>query len=305
VLGDVGPHSSTLERCLIVDDRGASMRDGQRLNAKVAVVTGASRPIGSAVARAFAKSGATLVVTAPTDGELKAVIRNLRGVGVRVHPSSCVMTDDDQIAGALASMANALGQLDILVVIPGASRFNAPYLAIGSTDVANIAEMSPVSVARACNDVSRYMAAAAGGSVIIFTNPVSIRPWPDMSALAVRLALIELTKALALQWATDGVRINVITPGGVGANLSFRAGMEGDVADSAEPVRQCGSLNDLTDAVIWLASNDSVTGIHIPLDGGLYTEVADEWRHLVSATLVSWSSSNCPVPIGGLRPARS
>jgi NAD(P)-dependent dehydrogenase (short-subunit alcohol dehydrogenase family) len=265
-----------------MDDRD-SIPQRMRLDGKVALVTGASRDIGSAVAAGLASAGAEVALSASTADELSHVAADLRSQGVRVHPIACDIADGDTHPVAVSSVIDALGQIDILVHTAGGCPFNRPYIRTGHDGLGEAAEQSLRGVARVCEQTSRYMAQRKTGSVIIINAPETLRPWPELTARAMKSAQLELMKLLAREWAVDGVRINAISPGRIGLSRTPPAAAEKPDSGSAKALMGGQSpLDGVTAAVVWLASDAArhVTGAHIPLDGAGNITVTEEWRHL-------------------------
>jgi 2-dehydro-3-deoxy-D-gluconate 5-dehydrogenase len=270
------------------------MPDRLRLHGKVAFVTGASRTLGLGVAHALARAGADIAASGAEAEELKEVARLVGAQGVRVCTIASDMLDEEEIAASLDSAANSLGQIDILVHCADGRSFNAPYSGRRNAELAKRAEESLIRVARLCEHVGRHVASLRTSSLIIIASPANVRPWPDITASAVRRAVVELTRALAQEWAPNGVRMNAITPGPVRTDSPFEMDMEQLRAPNV--CRAPGGLDTLagvTDAVLWLASDAArhVTGAHIPLDGAHDIAIGEEWRLLLSNIFVTAETS--------------
>jgi 2-deoxy-D-gluconate 3-dehydrogenase len=124
------------------------------------------------------------------------------------------------------------------------------------------------------------------GSIINSGSPGALRPWPGISAYsAAKAAVLNLTQVLAQEWGQTGVRVNMISPGWIRTeiNEAFTTNPHAaaQIADDI-PLGRWGEVNDVTGAVVWLASDASayVTGAHIPIDGGLTSAVPEDWRSL-------------------------
>lgn len=241
-----------------------SLLERTRLDGKVALVTATPRDIGFAVAAGLASAGAEVALSASTAEDLRHVAADLRSQGVRVHPIACDTADLARYPDALSTAMDALGQIDILVHTADGCPFNRPYAGSGHDEPGEAAERCLRGVAQVCDQTSRYMARRKTGSVIIINTPETLRPWPELTASAVKFAQLELIKLLAEELAADGVRINAISHGRIAA-----AG-------------QRSPLDSVTAAVLWLASDAAqpVTGTHISLDGEGNITVAENWRHL-------------------------
>jgi NAD(P)-dependent dehydrogenase (short-subunit alcohol dehydrogenase family) len=270
-----------------VDDRHSTL-ERMRLDERVALVTGAHE-VGLAVAAGLANAGAEVAVSAPTADELRHVVQSFSMQGVRVHPIAWGGVEKADPLVGLSTAIDALGQIDILVHVADGCPFNNPYVGIRHDGLGEAAEECLRSVARVCEQIGRYMAQRKTGSVIIIDDPETLRPWPELTAGAMKSARLELIKLVARKWASDGVRINTISPKRIGAALYSPVAEERSDAGLANVAMTRGNyLDSVTDAAIWLASDAArfVTGTHIPLDGGVSISVAKEWLHLFEDLLV-------------------
>ena len=244
-----------------------------RLDGQVAVVTGASPTVGPVVAIALAQAGANLAVGAPNAADASEGGRAVRTISPRARPIAGAATHGDRIPGAVGLPE----QIDILVHIVGRCLFNAHYPSIHKRGLAEQAERSVVEAVRLCDHVGERMTSRKTGSLIIITPPLGYRPWPDITAGLVTTALIELTRALAQEWAHTGVRINAVTPAENARDSPVPAEQEQpDAKDPCTPPAQGASLQNLTNTVLWLAADASsqVTGAHISIDHGQTIAVA-------------------------------
>jgi NAD(P)-dependent dehydrogenase (short-subunit alcohol dehydrogenase family) len=261
------------------------MPDRLRLDGKVAFVTGATRTVGLGVAHALARAGADIAASGAEAEQLKDVARLVKAEGVRVCSIASDMLDEDEIAASLSSAVDSLGQVDILVHCAEGRSFNAPYLGRRNEELAKRAEESLIGVARLCEHVGRHVVSLRSSSLVIIAAPANVRPWPDITAGAVRRAVVELTRTLAREWAPKGVRINAITPGPVRTDSRFAIDLEQLRAPNVcTAPRGLDTLDGVTDAVVWLASDAArhVMGAHIPLDGAQNIAIGEEWRLLLS-----------------------
>jgi NAD(P)-dependent dehydrogenase (short-subunit alcohol dehydrogenase family) len=257
-----------------------SVLDRLELGGKVAVVTRASQPIGFRIGLALARCGAQVVLGAATADQVTEVVRDLRAQGARVNSIAPDTADDHPARAMLVKAIESLGCVDVVVHAPGGYTFNAPYSRWrneGSSPADALAD-----VAHMCESVGPHMAARRRGSIVIVVPPATVRPWPDITATAMKLALLELTRTLAQEWAHLGVRINAVSCRTIGEDdRPSTDGRRGDVA-SEPPARQ-SVLDGVTAAVLWLASGaaSNVTGLHIPADRGLTITIAEGSQRLL------------------------
>ena len=241
------------------------------LSGKVAVVTGGGRGLGRAIARGLAEHGASLVLTGRTAATLATTAAELRGDTLTV---ACdVALEPDVIALRDATLAR-FGRIDILVNNAGV---NPIYKGIETTSLEEWQHIVGVNLTGAflcAKYIGGSMAAAGGGSVINISSVaghVGLRR--SVPYCATKGGVELMTKALALDWASKGVRVNCIAPGYFETDLT--AGMIANETMSTRllgqtPMGRFGRDADLVGAAVFLASDASayVTGQSLAVDGG-------------------------------------
>lgn len=242
-----------------------------RLDGQVALVTGASRGLGAAMARALAEAGADLVVAdrLPSEG----IARDLAAAGHRVSSLIVDLADraaaDSLIAGALRSM----GRLDILVNNAGIIR-RAPAVEHGDADWEAVLEINLTAVFRLCRAAGRHMLEQGRGKIINIASLLSFQGGITVpSYAAAKGGVAQVTKALANEWAGRGVNVNAIAPGYMRTE-NTRPLVEDPVRSrqilERIPAGRWGEPSDLAGAVVFLASpaSDYVHGHVLVVDGG-------------------------------------
>lgn len=245
--------------------------NGFDLTGKVAVVTGGGRGIGRAIALGLAAHGAKLVVCGRTAATLDAVAAEI-GPGTLGHVAD-VSQEDEVIALQQAAMAR-FGQVDILVCNAGV---NPIYKGIETTSLdewQTILGINLTGVFLCAKHIGGAMAAAGAGSVLVVTSVaghVGLRK--SVPYCATKGGAELMVRALALDWAAKGVRVNAIAPGYFATDLT--AGMIANPAMSsrmlaATPMGRFGEDADIVGAAVYLASDASryVTGQSLLVDGG-------------------------------------
>ena len=245
------------------------------LAGKAALVTGASRGIGRAIALSYAEAGADVAVLARSSPELEALAGEVRGMGRSALPLSCDVTEREEVQRAVARALEEFGRIDVLVNNAGGPLFNAPFLEIRPDGWSRAIALNLVSVVDFCQAVGAHMVARASGSVINMDTIGADHPAALVSPYcASKAAVVNLTSTLAQEWGPAGVRVNSISPGWLHTDINqavFEHPEMGQAVAQRIPLRRWGEPADVVGVAVWLASDASayVTGAHIPIDGGV------------------------------------
>jgi NAD(P)-dependent dehydrogenase (short-subunit alcohol dehydrogenase family) len=239
------------------------------------LVTGASRGIGRAIALAFGQAGADVAVLARSSPEIESVADQIRDSGRRAVALRCDITQPDEIAQAIDGALEYFGALDVLVNNAGGPIFNAPFLDIRPEGFSRVVELNLMSVVRFCQGVGAHMVRRGSGSIINVDSIGATHPAPLVTPYcAAKAAVVNLTQALAQEWARAGVRVNALSPGLIRTEIN-RALVEhaefGPTMAQTVPLGRWGEPEDMVGAAMWLASDASayVTGALIPVHGGI------------------------------------
>jgi NAD(P)-dependent dehydrogenase (short-subunit alcohol dehydrogenase family) len=239
-----------------------SYKGSMRLRDRVAVVTGAGRGIGRAIALGFAGEGAQLVLAARSANELVAVAQQVQNLGRQALPQVADVTDESAVLQLVERAYAVFGRIDILVN-------NAGSMTRGSLEDTSPAvwrELLEVNLTGAylcCRAVLPIMRAQGGGGQIINVAARAGREAsPDATAFsASKFGLVGLTKSLAEEVRREGIRVNAICPGAVDTRLH---------AESGRPAAgELISPDSVARAAIYLASDEAgaVTGAAIDVYG--------------------------------------
>ncbi len=244
-----------------------------RLHGRVALVTGANRGIGAALATALAEAGADLALLGRS--EPVQTRRHIEDAGRRT-----LWIDHDLGTAAPAGSAEAvstvvgeLGRLDILVNNAGIIRRAAAVEHLG-TDWDDVMAVNVDAVFHLCQAAGRIMLAQGSGKIINIASMLSFQGGIRVpSYTAAKHAVLGLTRALANEWAGAGVNVNAIAPGYIATDNT--AALRADPARERSiveriPAGRWGTPDDLAGAVVFLASDASryVHGAVLPVDGG-------------------------------------
>jgi len=251
------------------------MKDEARLKGRVAIVTGASRGIGRAIAIGLAREGAKVVVNyvskAADAEEVVSEIRAAGGDAVAVQANVGDLAQHDRL---VAAARERFGRIDILVNNAAMTRrepfLDATAAAWDETMAVNLKGVYFLSQA-----VARVMTAQRSGKIINISSVHDVRAMPNNSIYNITKAgLVMLTKSLALELADKGIQVNCVSPGAILtdetrdrlADAAYR-----DKVLAKIPSRRIGEPEDVVGAVLLLASpeSDYITGATLYVDGGM------------------------------------
>jgi 3-oxoacyl-[acyl-carrier protein] reductase len=242
------------------------------LTGRVALVTGASRGIGRAIAMRLAASGATVIAAAR--GENAAgTAEAIRAAGGRAEPVGLDVTDESAIAAVVSGTVQQHGRLDILVNNAGITR-DTLVLRMKRGDWDAVLETN-LTAAFACAQAAlKPMLKQKGGRIINITSVVGQSGNAgQVNYAASKAGLIGFTKALALEVASRNITVNAIAPGLIDTDMT-RAISGGAHEEWAEkiPLKRLGTPDDVAAAACFLASDEAsyITGHVLAVNGGMY-----------------------------------
>jgi 2-deoxy-D-gluconate 3-dehydrogenase len=242
------------------------------LAGKVALVTGASRGIGAAIAVGLAEAGADVAVHGNTRSP-EATCTRIHALGRRALPVTGDMADPLVPARLVAETIAGLGGVDILVNNAGTIR-RAPAAETAEADWLAVVEVNLHAVFRACRAAGRQMLATGRGKIVNVASLLAFQGGITVPAYAAsKGAVAQLTKALANEWAAHGINVNAIAPGYVRTDNT--AALQQDATRSRQileriPAGRWGEPTDIAGAAVFLASaaSDYVHGHVLVVDGG-------------------------------------
>ena len=242
------------------------------LSGQVALVTGAARGIGRAVAEALGEAGADLALADIRGDELQQTAASLAKTGRRIHASTVDVRDAAAVRRMVDDAADALGRLDVLVNNAGGT-FEAPFLQVNERGFRTLLDLNLGSVWHASQAAAAgWIANGVRGRVINVASTEGLKACPGYAAYsAAKAAVLNLTKTLAVELGPYGIRVNAIAPDYT--HLEAPVGVEppDERAIGARiPLGRYGAPADQAGAVLFFASELSawITGQTLVIDGG-------------------------------------
>ena len=242
---------------------------------QVALVTGAGSGMGLATARAFADSGAAVVLADVNTETVKDASDALTNAGHRVLGVECDVTDEDSVAAAVAAATTTFGRLDMA--------FNNAGIQVPPCDAAD----EPAEVFDRANAINlrgvwacmkhelAVMRGQGSGAIVNCSSLGGLVGIPGRAAYhASKHGVLGLTKSAALEYAPRGIRINAVCPGTIATPMvtdMIAAGeLDRDAAIADQPINRLGEPEEIAAAVLWLCSPGAsfIVGVTLPVDGG-------------------------------------
>jgi NAD(P)-dependent dehydrogenase (short-subunit alcohol dehydrogenase family) len=248
-----------------------------RLENKTAIVTGAAGGIGRATSLALAAEGASVVLLDLNADAVAAVADEIRAAGGAALSIAADVSQEPDIASAVARTVAEFGRIDVVFNNAGIiRRTTAPETTVEEWD--RVFGVNVRSIFLMCKHVVPVMAAAGGGSIINTGSGWGLKGGAQaLSYCASKGAVVNMTRALAIDHGPQGIRVNSVNPGDVNTGMlrdeARQLSQDADafLAEAADrPLRRMGEPHEIASAVVWLASDESsyVTGAALVVDGG-------------------------------------
>ena len=248
------------------------------LTGKVALITGSTRGIGKAIAEAYARQGAKVVISSRKTDACEAVAAQINEENFdlpgEAMPVACNVSDVAQLRSLVDQVKDAWGRIDILVCNAAVNPYHGPMSGIDDGAWEKILQVNVTNVLKLCNLVLPDMAARRDGSVILISSVGGLKGSMNLGAYAVsKAADMQLARNLAVEWGSHNIRANAIAPGLIKTDFARALWEDPEArarAEAAYPLGRLGDPEDIAGTAILLASEAGsfITGQTIVVDGG-------------------------------------
>ncbi|HEY1570317.1 MAG TPA: SDR family NAD(P)-dependent oxidoreductase [Pseudonocardiaceae bacterium] len=243
----------------------------QEMVDRVVVITGASRGVGELLAESFSVAGASVGLLARDEAAIKEVAGRLAQPAIAV---ACDVADEDSVADAFDQLADRLGRIDSVVANAGIATGSGRAHKVDASMWRSIVDVNLTGTFLTARAAYPYLAASGKGRLVLTSSVMATLPRRGVAAYAASKAGIEgLARALAADWATDGITVNAVAPGflDVGMGNAFHESERlREQVSARTPTGRFGGAAELADVVRFLAGESSsyVTGQVLAVDGG-------------------------------------
>jgi NAD(P)-dependent dehydrogenase (short-subunit alcohol dehydrogenase family) len=242
------------------------------LRGRVALVAGASKGIGAATAEAFAAAGASVVLGARDTAALESVVKRIEASGGQAVAVGTDVTDAGSMHRLVQAALDTYGRLDAAFNNASAGPLPAPLAEIDPDEF----DLGIATNIRGTFLGMKFqipaMLRGGGGAIVNMASLAGLNGVANLAAyVAGKAGIIGLTKVAALDYADQGIRVNVVAPGPILTYHLEAAGPEAQrLAGLSTPMRRTGRIAEVAQAVLWLCSDESsfITGTVLPIDGG-------------------------------------
>ena len=255
-----------------------------KLEGRVAVITGAGRGIGRAIALAYAREGAKVALAARSEAELQEVVGAVSELGAEAIAIPTDVTSAEDTERLARRVADRFGRIDVLVNNAGISGPVGPLQGNDIADWVNTVSVNLTGTFLVCRAVIPVMLDQGCGKIINLSGAGATNAWSNMSAYcSSKAAVVRLTEVLAQELDGQGITVNALGPGSVHTSMWDKM-TEQAAAAGADFIHQLGlrvtsgggaSIDECAELAVWLASEDSGA-----LTGRLISAATDDFRVL-------------------------
>jgi NAD(P)-dependent dehydrogenase (short-subunit alcohol dehydrogenase family) len=244
------------------------------LTGRKAFVTGASRGLGRVMAIALAKAGADVAIAARSQDGLAETAREVTALGRKAFVFPLDVTRQPEVSAAVGEAIRLLGHLDIVVNNAGGTNFTIPFMDMRMSGWEKVMRLNVDAALYVLQAAGPHMRERARGSVINIASVAGLAAAPGLISYgAAKAAIVSVTRTLAVEWASYGIRVNALCPGWTATELNrnlWGAPDGGRATIATVPMARWGRPEEMAGPIVFLASDASsfMTGQVLIVDGG-------------------------------------
>jgi NAD(P)-dependent dehydrogenase (short-subunit alcohol dehydrogenase family) len=249
------------------------------LENKTAIITGAGRGIGAATAELFASAGAAVAIVDKYENYAVRTVETITRSGGKAMAVTCDVTNEEDVEEVFAGIVKELGGIDILVNNAGMA-IRKPATEVPMAEWRQVIDLNLSALFMCSRVAARYMRKARpdappGGAIVNLASIMGLSGgiFPNASYQASKGGVVNLTRALAIEWANDRIRVNAVAPTFVNTDFTAQIFNNPAVLEEVEKHTPLGVLpeaDDVAAAILFLASPAArcITGVILPVDSG-------------------------------------
>lgn len=255
------------------------MNDLFSLKGKTALITGATRGIGFAIAQAYGMAGARVFLTSESALDCQEAVQKLAERGIQATPIQADLNHHEEVLNLVSQVKETAGQIDVLVCNAGVATHAGPLATATDDDWEFLITVNLRSMLWLTNALMPAISKTGGGSVILMSSIAGVRGNKNLGLYGISKAgVAQLARNLAVEWGPANIRVNAISPGLIHTDFARSMIDRPDIMEkrlALTPLRRVGTAEEIAAVALLLAASGGafITGQNIIVDGG--TTISD------------------------------